>query len=529
MIVFIVIAILGFIIGIVAANFLFWFVSYIISSFFALFFGKNKKVTQGLIQTVLLFITTLFLFIYSFKSCTYVDRFGGNSDSMPVIGGWFLFLTGLICGCVTFFVFGLSFDESEEQKPFEDEKNNKSSKQLAREEFSERIEETPIFDYNTPKETSESFIESLNKKELSRIRSLTPSINSNDLEENISELETEFYEVAKNKGVNFLKSPEYVFLQKAVIRERKDGFVNYDLLNSQIRHKWKFSKDQLYKFASIERKEQNLGRSFLQEQNNKESNFTNSSAYKYIKQFAKKYGEKGKAEDFNQLQTLLKNWQYDFSTEELKSLVVEESKKQKIENLKTKILSDNPHNRGAILKAYLNFYRSNDEINLKVLAELLEERYSVSEDILNLKSELRTIEKRIELENFEKRLLEEDEQIQLAEIDSLNGYEFEDFLKVLFSKMGYQVEQTKLSGDQGADLVVIKFGEKSIIQAKRFGGKVGNKAVQEILAAISLYQAQKGMVITNSYFTPSAFELANANNIELIDRDALEELINKHW
>lgn len=114
-------------------------------------------------------------------------------------------------------------------------------------------------------------------------------------------------------------------------------------------------------------------------------------------------------------------------------------------------------------------------------------------------------------------------------IDQLNGYEFEGFLKTLSSKMGYQVEQTRLSGDQGADLVIVKFGEKTVIQAKRFGGKVGNKAVQEIMAAISLYEAQKGMVITNNYFTPAAVKLANANNIELVDRDALEELINKHW
>jgi HJR/Mrr/RecB family endonuclease len=53
--------------------------------------------------------------------------------------------------------------------------------------------------------------------------------------------------------------------------------------------------------------------------------------------------------------------------------------------------------------------------------------------------------------------------------------------------MGYRVEQTKLSGDQGADLVVIKLGEKTVIQAKRYGGKIGNSAVQEIMAAITLH------------------------------------------
>ncbi|MBK6586893.1 MAG: restriction endonuclease [Acidobacteria bacterium] len=86
-----------------------------------------------------------------------------------------------------------------------------------------------------------------------------------------------------------------------------------------------------------------------------------------------------------------------------------------------------------------------------------------------------------------------------------------------------------MSGDQGADVVVVKFAEKTVIQAKRFTGNVGNFAVQEIMAAISMYQAQKGMVITNSYFTPSARDLANVNNIELVDRDDLDELIIKHW
>ncbi len=72
-------------------------------------------------------------------------------------------------------------------------------------------------------------------------------------------------------------------------------------------------------------------------------------------------------------------------------------------------------------------------------------------------------------------------------------------------------------------------GEKTVIQAKCYSGKVGNYAVQEIFAAMNLYKAQKGMVVTNNYFTPAAFELADANNVELVDRNGLEELIRKFW
>ncbi len=189
----------------------------------------------------------------------------------------------------------------------------------------------------------------------------------------------------------------------------------------------------------------------------------------------------------------------------------------------------NPQSRREIFESYFNFYKSDDEEMLEALAEILEEKHIFFKNLSNLKLQARNVEKEIELENFERRLADENNQISFEEVDQLNGYEFEDFLKNLFSKMGYQVEQTRLSGDQGADLVVVKFGEKTVIQAKRYGAKVGNYAVQEIMAAISLYKAQKGMVITNNYFTPAAVELANANDIELIDRNALEELINKHW
>lgn len=99
-------------------------------------------------------------------------------------------------------------------------------------------------------------------------------------------------------------------------------------------------------------------------------------------------------------------------------------------------------------------------------------------------------------------------------IDSLNGFEFENFLSQLFKQMGYQVKSTKLSGDQGADLIISKYNEKIAVQAKRYNNKVSNRAVQEVVASIPHYGANKGMVVTNSYFTKSAIELAKSNQIQ---------------
>lgn len=258
----------------------------------------------------------------------------------------------------------------------------------------------------------------------------------------------------------------------------------------------------------------------------------NSSEYKYIEQFAKKYGKNFSNSELAKLKDLLNIRGFKFSDKEVLDIVNLALNKQKQYYAKIKILHENPKEIQDIIKAYLNFYKSDDNQMFEVLKEIIEEKGfygSFENNSEKLRKEVEKIEKEIELKIFEKRLLGESEQIQLAKIDNSTGYEFEDFLKTLFSKMGYQVEQTKLSGDQGADLVAVKFGERSVIQAKRFSGNVGNKAVQEVLAAISLYKAQKGIVITNSYFTSAAIELADANDIELIDRNTLEELINKHW
>ena len=76
----------------------------------------------------------------------------------------------------------------------------------------------------------------------------------------------------------------------------------------------------------------------------------------------------------------------------------------------------------------------------------------------------------------------------------------------------------------GADVIAYKNNVKYVIQVKFYNNPVGNKAVQEVVGAIGMYKADKGIVVTNSSFTKSAIELAEANNVELIDGDMLEKL-----
>lgn len=95
--------------------------------------------------------------------------------------------------------------------------------------------------------------------------------------------------------------------------------------------------------------------------------------------------------------------------------------------------------------------------------------------------------------------------------------------------MGFQVTQTRKTGDQGADLILIKNGQRIAVQAKRYSGKVSNGAVQEIVAAKQYYNCQKTMIVTNSFFTDSAIKLANVNGVQLIDREKLYEWIRLYF
>lgn len=114
-----------------------------------------------------------------------------------------------------------------------------------------------------------------------------------------------------------------------------------------------------------------------------------------------------------------------------------------------------------------------------------------------------------------------------ANVNGLSGVEFETWIAKLLKENGFDdVRGTPATGDQGADLIVKKDGKTIIIQAKRCQGVVSNKAVQEVISAISYYNGDEGWVITNSTFTPSAKALAHKSNIKLIDGKILDNLEN---
>lgn len=117
-------------------------------------------------------------------------------------------------------------------------------------------------------------------------------------------------------------------------------------------------------------------------------------------------------------------------------------------------------------------------------------------------------------------------EVRQYDFEKLSGSEFEKFLYRLYTAMGYAVHLNGKAGDQGGDLIAIKDQERLLIQAKCYKDwSVGNKAVQEAVAAKNHYNCNRAAVITTSNFTKQAIELAKTNNVELVPRQLLQKMI----
>jgi restriction system protein len=127
-------------------------------------------------------------------------------------------------------------------------------------------------------------------------------------------------------------------------------------------------------------------------------------------------------------------------------------------------------------------------------------------------------------EREEKKRQERLKQAGMHEIDLMKGIDFEDYLIILFKGLGYRVKGTPASGDYGADFI-IEGPKRIVVQAKRYKKPVGIRAVQEILSALTYYDAVEAWVITNNYYTEPAKKLAQKSGVKLIDRNELTELI----
>ncbi len=126
--------------------------------------------------------------------------------------------------------------------------------------------------------------------------------------------------------------------------------------------------------------------------------------------------------------------------------------------------------------------------------------------------------------------------LTMDDVDRLDGFGFEVFCCLLWAKRGFQANVTnKRGGDGGIDVIAIKGRDGELLQCKSsINPQIGWDAIKEAAAGAAKYQANfagtkfKKLAVTNQNFTSGAVEQAAANQVHLVTRTSLENLLGSH-
>lgn len=105
-----------------------------------------------------------------------------------------------------------------------------------------------------------------------------------------------------------------------------------------------------------------------------------------------------------------------------------------------------------------------------------------------------------------------------------DGLGFERMCAAALTALGWKVDLTPTTGDQGVDLLATRQGRTVAIQCKNFSDPIGNAAVQEVFAGRAFYEAELACVVAPSGFTVSARQLAAKLSVLLLDPTELHSL-----
>jgi restriction system protein len=95
-------------------------------------------------------------------------------------------------------------------------------------------------------------------------------------------------------------------------------------------------------------------------------------------------------------------------------------------------------------------------------------------------------------------------RLAVADTSRLTPRGYEQHCADLLEAEGWTVQLTPPTRDSGADIIATKGRWRVAVECKRYAKPVGNKAVQQVHAARSLYQANAACVVALGGFTPQA-------------------------
>ena len=123
-----------------------------------------------------------------------------------------------------------------------------------------------------------------------------------------------------------------------------------------------------------------------------------------------------------------------------------------------------------------------------------------------------------------------------AKLLSINPREFEEVIAELLATRGFKIELTKQTRDNGYDIMGIgylgtDFPIKFLVECKRFRqDKVGVEIIRGFKDVIATENANKGIIVTTSYFTKDAIKKQKETPylLDFRDKDSVLNWVNEY-
>ena len=253
------------------------------------------------------------------------------------------------------------------------------------------------------------------------------SVNSNFKDRN-QRMAQKKKEKARLKGNIFSEEKLYLENEKIALEKR---FKAQEQVNKKNDEKLKEEREKAIKIELKEREKKIERKKKLE---GKKNELISSGTYIYIEKFIKRFGNKCKGTDILKLQDLLKYKGNQIEYKDLNDLITEIIEIESFKRFKNSITYNNPDTLEEYVKNLFELYGNNYKEHIPRFEMILEE-----DNIQFYKGQIDSIitelTRKVKIERFERELMASDQPgspfISIEDLDGLNGYQFEYFLKSL--------------------------------------------------------------------------------------------------
>jgi len=110
-------------------------------------------------------------------------------------------------------------------------------------------------------------------------------------------------------------------------------------------------------------------------------------------------------------------------------------------------------------------------------------------------------------------------------LQTLDPYTFQRLTWKVFERLGYEVEETPVGRDGGADGILHRAGTRCVLQCKRYRGDVGEPVLRDLFGTVHHLGAQSGVLVTTGNISVPARLFAEGKPLSLVDGKELLRLI----